>query len=189
MFSFEIKNVKIGVSFSFFAIICLIFMWQTGSTTKLLIVLLSCVIHELGHIIMMCLCSVPPKRIVAYGGGIKIYPDKSKMLSECQDILILSAGCFVNLLVAGLSVWINRDFTYFSTANIFLGLFNLMPMKYFDGGRVLSLALTDSKAVKIIRIIFMIAFASLIVGMFINGLFSISLIITFLYISASEFLT
>ena len=64
-----------------------------------------------------------------------------------------------------------------------------MPMKYFDGGRVLYLALNDSKAVKIIRIIFMIAFASLIVGMFINGLFSISLIITFLYISASEFLT
>lgn len=189
MLSFEIKKIKIGVSFSFFAVIAVVLLWQGSSADKLLVILLSCVIHELGHIFAMCLCSVPPQKVIAYGGGIKIYPDKTKMISDYQDILILAAGCLVNLVIACLSLGCKHELTYFSSANLFLGLFNLMPLKYFDGGRILSIALNDSKAVAVIRFCFIVMFGIVIAAMICNGLFSLSLVVTFAYILVSEFFT
>ncbi|MGN0601431.1 MAG: site-2 protease family protein [Oscillospiraceae bacterium] len=186
MISFEIKKVKLSVSFSFFAVLGLICIIQGSSSYRLLVILISCILHELGHVIMMCLFSVPPESIVAYGGGIKIIPDKSKLVSDCQDILILSAGCIINFFAVFISLAFNREITYFASANLFLGLFNLMPVKYFDGGRILSLALNDSKYVKIIRFCFIGMFGIVIAVMVFNGFFSISLIVTFLYILFSE---
>lgn len=187
MLSFYIKNIKVGVSFSFFAVLALIFIWQGGEADKLAVILFCCTIHELGHVIMMCLCSVPPKRIIAYGGGIKIYPDKSKMISEWQDILILSAGCIVNFSAAFITFCLNQEVTYFLSANLFLGIFNVMPLKYFDGGQILSVVLNDSPVVKVIRLGFIAMFGAVMIGMFLNGFFSISLVVTYVYIIFAEF--
>lgn len=189
MLSTDFKNTKLGISFSFFALIAMIFMLEKAASEKFMLILLCCFMHETGHIIMMCICSIPPKAIIIYGGGIKIYPDKSKMVAEWQDTLILSAGCIINLLTAGIIILFNYNLTFFASANLFLGLFNLMPVKYFDGGRILSIALRDSKAVKITRIGFILAFGYIIVAMFFNGFFNISLIVTFIYIITAEFFT
>ena len=186
MLSMIVKNIRIGVSFSFFAVIGLVCLWQGGEADKLLVMLLCCLLHEMGHVTAMCLCNVPPKKIIAYGGGIKIYPDTEKMTSDYQDILILSAGCMVNLLLACLLFMFNGYPTYFGMANLFLGLFNLMPVKYFDGGRLLSIALKDSKAVNIIRFVFIALFGIVIGAMAVKGLFSISIFVIFAYILVSE---
>lgn len=187
MFCFDIKNVKVGVSFSFFAVVALIFIWQGGAADRLFVILFSCCIHELGHVIMMCLFSVPPKSIMAYGGGIKICPDKSKMISEWQEILILSAGCLVNFTAAFIIFCTRGEVTYFVYANLFLGLFNIMPIKYFDGGQILSVVFNDSAIVRVIRLAFITMFGAVIVGMCANGFFSISLVVTYIYIFIAEF--
>lgn len=189
MLSIDFKNIKFGISFSFFALAAMIFMLEQVAAEKFILILLCCLMHETGHIIMMCICSIPPKEIVIYGGGIKICPNRTKMVSDWQDALILSAGCMVNLITAGIIMLCNYELTFFASANLFLGLFNLMPVKYFDGGRILSIALKDSKAVKLIRIGFILAFGYIIVAMFLNNFFSVSLIITYIYIITSEFFT
>lgn len=186
MLSVVIKNIKIGVSFSFFAVVGLVCLWQDSNGDKLLLMLMCCLLHEMGHLIAMCLCNVPPIMIIAYGGGIKIYPDNAKMTSDFQDIIILSAGCIINIILACLLFLLNKSPTYFSMANLFLGLFNLMPVKYFDGGRLLSIALKDSKAVNVIRCIFITFFAIVIGAMALKGMFSISLFVIFAYIIISE---
>lgn len=188
MLSVEIFKTKVGISFSFFAVVALLLLLEGQSSESLLVVLLCCVLHEMGHILMMCLCSVPPKEVVLYGGGIRISPDRSKMLSENKDALILSAGCVVNILLALITAVITQGVNLFVSANLFLGAFNLMPVKYFDGGRLLSAVLKDSILERIIRYLFIAAFGAVIIVMIYNGFFSVSIIVTFVYIIAAEFL-
>ena len=187
MLSIDFKNVKLGISFSFFALVSAIFLLEQVAFEKFILILACCIIHEAGHIITMCLCHVPPKKIILYGGGIKICPDKSKLIANWQDLLILSAGCIVNLFIAGIIIFYTYKLTFFASCNLFLGLFNLMPVKYFDGGRILEIALKGSRLVRLTRIMFILAFGYIITAMFLNGFFSASLIITFIYIITSEF--
>lgn len=189
MLSIDLKNIRFGISFSFFALIGIIFILEQASVEKILLILICCCMHETGHIIMMFLCNIPPKSIILYGGGIKIQHDKSKLIAEWQDALILSSGCIVNLITVGAIIFLKHELTFFASANLFLGLFNLMPVKYFDGGRILSIALKDSRAVRLIRVGFILAFGYIIAAMFFNGFFSVSLILTFIYIVTSEFFT
>ena len=70
MFSFKIKNLLISFSFSFFAIIALLIL--IDGTNYAMLGLIACLIHELGHIFIMCLLNISPSRIIFYGSGIKI---------------------------------------------------------------------------------------------------------------------
>ncbi|MDE6150356.1 MAG: peptidase M50 [Ruminococcus sp.] len=189
MISFDIFQTKIKIHFSFFAVIALISLWQNTIAYDLIMALICCMLHEAGHLLCMYLFSQSPNEIVLYGGGIKIKNSNEKLLSAGAETIILFAGCAVNILLCCISVLIFKKFTYFASANLFFGLFNLMPVKYFDGGRIISNVLNDSPACKLIRILFIIAFAIIIIVMIINGLFSISLILTFVYILISEFFT
>lgn len=187
MICFHAFKIKISVSFSFLAVIALVSLWQNKASAYLLMTLMCCVLHELGHIFFMCLFSHKPDEIMFYGGGIKIYNNTNRLLSDKADIIILFAGCGVNILIACILILIEREVSFFAAANLFFGLFNLMPVKYFDGGRILSKVFKDSPSVRAIRLVFILAFASTIILMFFNGFVSISLIVTFVYIIFSEF--
>lgn len=188
MLDFSVKNVRLGVSFSFFAVVGLVCFVQGDMKDNIMLILCCCVMHELGHIIAMTLCSVPPEKIVAYGGGIKICPNRSVMLPDIRSIVILLAGCAVNLIAALAGYLVCGQPTRFVSANLFLGLFNLLPMKYFDGGQVLEILIGGTKLFDFVRICFVAVVGLLLIVMFSNGFFSLSLTVTFLYIAISEFL-
>lgn len=189
MLYFKIHQLKVKISFSFFAVIALISLWQNIISIELIMALICCFLHEAGHLICMYLFSQYPDEIDLYGGGIKIKNNKNIFLSDSVEIAILFAGCAVNIFFGCMTVMIFNDFNCFASANLFFGLFNLMPVKYFDGGRIISKVLNDAPAARLIRIIFIIAFAFIIIIMIINKLFSISLVLTFVYIVVSEFFT
>lgn len=189
MLSFKFLNTKVKISFSFFAVLALISLWENALAADLIIALTCCILHESGHLICMHAFSQTPSEIVLYGGGIKIKNISKKLVSSNAEIMILFAGCVVNIFVCCLAVLISKDFNRFSSANLFFGLFNLMPIKYFDGGRIISKIFNDSYAVKLIRLIFIIGFAFVIIIMIINQHFSLSFILTFIYIVISEFFT
>lgn len=182
------KNIIIEISFTFFAVIGILTIWDTSWGFKVIIALFCCILHECGHILTMCRYGIAPEKIIFYGGGIKIVPCKDKMISQWQYVLVLISGCLVNILIAVVIRFITGEFNYFAYANMFLGVFNLLPFKYFDGGRILAEIFNDGKICSIVKIIFIILFIIVLYKMIITGNTSISLIITFIYIILSEIL-
>lgn len=188
MLILEVYQTKIKVSFSFFAVMALIVLYQHAFTYNLLLALSCCIFHEFGHLFTMFLLSQVPDEIVIYGGGIRI-KNRNNLISLKSELIILIAGCLLNLIIAFFSIVINQRISDFASANLFFGLFNLMPVKYFDGGRILAKLFNDAPITKIIRILFIILLLFIVIMMIIKGFFRISLIITFVYIIISEFCT
>ena len=120
----------------------------------------SVVLHELGHALVARGSGVPAKGIILLPiGGITIL-DEANVIPDPvngwkRDIRIAVAGPLVNLFIAGLSAFIliavipgfsltARPLLHPSAllrsivwANLYLGLFNLLPAYPMDGGRVL----------------------------------------------------
>jgi Zn-dependent protease/CBS domain-containing protein len=124
------------------------------------IILGSVVLHELGHALVARGSGIPAKGIVLLPiGGITIL-DEAHAISDPvnawkRDIRVAVAGPLVNLFIAGLSALIllatvpdfpltARPLLHSSAllrsivwANLYLGLFNLLPAYPMDGGRIL----------------------------------------------------
>src|SRR5271157_1176355 len=120
----------------------------------------SVVLHELGHALVACGSGIAAKGIILLPiGGITILDEAHAVPDPInawkRDIRIAVAGPLVNLIIAGLSALIllaampnislttrpllNSGALLRSTvwANLYLGLFNLLPAYPMDGGRVL----------------------------------------------------
>jgi Zn-dependent protease/CBS domain-containing protein len=120
----------------------------------------SVVLHELGHALVAQGSGIPAKAIILLPiGGVTIL-DEAHALPDAidgwkRDIRIAVAGPLVNLFIAGLSAFVlitaipgfsltARPLLHSSAllrsivwANLYLGLFNLLPAYPMDGGRVL----------------------------------------------------
>ena len=127
-------------------------------TALVAIVFGSVVLHELGHALVGKQSGVAPKAIVLLPiGGITIFDEAQPDVASNwkRDARIAIAGPTVNFLVAGISafflnmllphehLWTNSYVTTTDLphglvwANMWLGLFNLLPAYPMDGGRVL----------------------------------------------------
>ena len=118
----------------------------------------SVVLHELGHALVGRHSGVPPRAIVLLPiGGVTIFDEAQPALPANwkRDARIAAAGPIVNFVIAGISAvflgvampqWRFWADPYVSSsnlphsmiwANLWLGLFNLLPAYPMDGGRVL----------------------------------------------------
>lgn len=189
MLEFIIKDYKIKFSFSFFAVLAVLFF--IGDNFAVITALLCCFIHEFGHMIMMHRYSVPINEIMLYGGGIKLKSVPEKLYDKKSEICVLLAGAGVNILCF---IAFKGILTQFAYTSLILGLFNLLPYKYFDGGRVLKLIFEDSvstamnSAYKVIRSVLVLITICVIIIMIYKGITNLSLIITLIYIVISEIL-
>jgi len=193
MFSFKIKNLLISFSFSFFAIIALLIL--IDGTNYAMLGLIACLIHELGHIFIMCLLNISPSRIIFYGSGIKIIYNYNNITTFKQDFFILIAGSMTNFIVF-FSLYSfsngNYRFALFATINLVIGIFNLIPFKHFDGGKIIDLfinsyCINNSLPIRrIIRFISILMLVGLGVLFFITQKGNISLYFSIGYIIFSE---
>ena len=127
-------------------------------TALLAIIFGSVVLHELGHALVGKHSGITPRAIVLMPiGGVTIFDDARPELQPDwkRDVQIAIAGPVVNFLLAAagavvLRVAVPQDATLaspfissanlphsFVWANLWLGLFNLLPAYPMDGGRVL----------------------------------------------------
>jgi Zn-dependent protease/predicted transcriptional regulator len=127
-------------------------------TALLAIVFGSVVLHELGHALVGKKSGIPPKGIVLLPiGGVTIFDESQPEVPTDwkRDARIAAAGPIVNFLIAGVSavflsvvmpddrLWADPFVTSLNLphslvwANLWLGLFNLLPAYPMDGGRVL----------------------------------------------------
>lgn len=189
MLEFKIKDYKIKLSFSFFAVLAVLLF--IGDNFAVLTALLCCFIHEFGHMVMMHRFSVPINEIMLYGGGIKLKSEQDRLYDKKSEIYVLLAGAGVNILCFFIFKGILVQFAYTS---LILGLFNLLPYKYFDGGRVLKIIFEDSvsismnSAYKVIRSLLVLLTIGVIILMLFKGITNFSLMVTLIYIVVSEIL-
>lgn len=135
-------RLKVKFDFSFFAVVAFMIFVDTSGAAVLS--LIACILHEGGHLLAMAACGAYPERITFYGGGIALSRAGMDNLSDTKRLVILSAGCAVNLLVASVYLTMpgNDTVAVFSAVNLIICLFNALPIGYFDGAEVLEILLT-----------------------------------------------
>lgn len=194
MIEFKIKNIKISIRFGFFAVIALLLLIE--QYRYILWGLYACMIHECGHLIAMSILDVKVNQIIFYGAGIKIVPEKSRIVSVRDDIIILSGGCIINFVCFTIFYFCGRTdsiLQIFAVINLVTGIFNLIPLKGFDGARICEVIIdnyckSDSAAVikkvlKGICITITLAFSFFLIR---NNMGNITLIITVSYFILSS---
>ena len=132
----------------------LIFVPLSGSPEQMMIgaalalmLIGSILLHELGHAWGSLIQGVRVKRIMIFGGGG--FCERGASATRYQDELIVAMGPIVNLViwaiaslavpyVDGLAGWM---LAWLAQINLFLALFNLVPLMPLDGGKLFQLAL------------------------------------------------
>lgn len=143
MITFSIKNLRISLTFGFFLVLSLSGLGGMGGQS-----LLFCAAHELGHLFAMYLFGVSVSAVRFYGAGIAIFADGVSELSKPKRAAVYLSGPIVNLLLAAVIGESAR------AVNLSLFMLNILPISYFDGGKLLGLALGEkSSAAKIISAI------------------------------------
>ncbi|MBR1749496.1 MAG: hypothetical protein IJ740_01260 [Ruminococcus sp.] len=183
MYEFKIGKHKVGVSFSFLALVSLLTALDSDKKAALIICILCCIVHECGHLLAMLMLGVKPQSITFYGGGILIRRMKGIDSSNFQDIIIYLCGPAANFILSIIFFTLSRDICSYS---LFCGFFNLLPFSYFDGGRALDAAFPLSKAVGAVRIVFIVLLAAFTAAVFAGHGVNLSLLVTFLYIAICE---
>lgn len=129
---FYFKGTRIRITFGFFAVWSVLIMQSPVSKAGEL-ALLSCLLHEGGHLTAMALMGTKPRSLTFYSGGIGM--KCGTLISPARELFILSAGCTVNLLLALLGTLAGSRL--FTGINLALMLFNLLPLPSLDGGRIM----------------------------------------------------
>ena len=141
---FKIKNTKITISFTFFALIILLIVFNKNEF--LYLTCFFAIIHELAHLVALNKSGVVINefKISLFGANIKT--ENYKKTSTKNEIIILLAGVTANLLFAVLFCVVNYFVKSELVKNMFLinlslSLFNLLPFYNFDGGKIIELLL------------------------------------------------
>ena len=115
-------------------------------------IMVLCVIHELGHVLMGLVMGLKIEKIEIMPLGLSVsfklkvedYNKKIKRgnILQLKKIAIAIAGPFTNLIMLLIILNTNIDFKIVSNeilayANILIMLFNLLPIYPLDGGRIL----------------------------------------------------
>ena len=135
MLEFKLKRIAICLDFSFFAVVALYLLLDESGFG--ITALFACAMHETAHFVAMAIFGVRVNRLTFYGAGIRITADKLDRASVFARAVILSAGCAVNFLMAVIFRALGEYAQ--SAVNLFIGIFNLLPMGELDGAGLLKL--------------------------------------------------
>ena len=135
-------KTSISIKFSFLATVALLTLSETSASVFMS--LMSCFLHETGHLLAMFLFGVDVKKIILYGAGIKIIRGYS-LKEKKKEFIILISGCLMNIVMFLLFFFLKGDsFKTFAVINLVTAIFNILPIKSLDGGAIL-LLLTEEK--------------------------------------------
>lgn len=152
----RIKNLSVRLSLPLVAMMTAIIIFDTTQT--ILLSCLSAVLHEAGHLAAMYKYRSFPKEIRLSLFDIAIIDSKKGRRSLKQELTIVLAGVFMNLVFAVLTYCIylltQSDIMLVAAcSNIVLLVYNILPVESLDGGQALYLILTSKLSQKTSQII------------------------------------
>lgn len=189
--TFQIGDVEIELKRSFFFLLTFFLICDPMGFG--IYAFLSCVIHEMGHLILLFVFHQHPKRVVAEAFGIRIEKN-TRFLSYRQEAMMLLAGPLTNLLAFGILYSVGAYTGQYgvmlvSVVNFVLGLFNLLPIVPLDGGRVLNLLLRQGlsvtaadRATILIGVLFLLPLMTGAFFLVVHSGYNITLLITCAYL-------
>jgi len=130
----KIGRLYLRFTFSFFAVFGLVCAVAGSVQVRLCLILICSLMHETGHIAAMYIFGIRPESLTFCGGGISL-SENALRCSVPKRAVILLSGCFVDLVSAAVSILLGHK-GMFAAVHIILGVFNLLPFRYFDGGRL-----------------------------------------------------
>ncbi len=138
MFEFKVGSITAAFDFSFFAAVTLTALLGGGYAA---IGLGACIWHELGHLAVMTVLSIPVKKVFFYGAGIKIITDRQLEYAPFKTgFAVLIAGSAANFAAASVLYQSgDTNFKLFAAVNLVIGAFNLLPLQNLDGGKIIIL--------------------------------------------------
>ncbi|MDY4976378.1 MAG: site-2 protease family protein [Clostridia bacterium] len=123
--------------------------WVTKTLPHMLGMYLCLLLHEAGHLTAALLLrmGVSYLGILPLGIAIRLKEEHTRPMG--QRILVAAAGPAASFLGAAAALiekkWLGEQaFFFFFCANFCLGLFNLLPISSFDGGRILFYLISDA---------------------------------------------
>ncbi|WP_421701410.1 site-2 protease family protein [Aliiroseovarius sp.] len=147
--------IQIGSSAPMLALLIVMLNASNGGVTDGLIFVAilfgSTLLHELGHAWGCHVQGVPVRRVMIYGGGG--FCEHARTTTRREDELITAMGPIVNLVLwaaaslAFMNLYLSLPLSVLvllsqiAWLNLFLAIFNLLPVQPLDGGRLLQLTL------------------------------------------------
>jgi stage IV sporulation protein FB len=195
--AFNVFGIKIEITFLFVAFIAFILSLKVPS--NVLITVLSSLIHECGHLIMMIISDNKPKNVRFELTGINIIRNQDIRVSNKNEILISLGGPLMNLIIViscciYLCFYNNNLIMTFACINLILMVFNLLPIKQLDGGNILFYSMMQnfdicfsSKVMKITSVIFIMIIFIWGIYVLISSRYNISIIIIAIFLTLSLF--
>lgn len=170
-------------------------MLLAGYLKKFIITFVSILLHELGHIVLGVLLGKKVNAVKLLPVGLNVSLGESTY-TRWESIIIYISGPFVNILLFILSSILNTyylfssdDMRFFILVNIYLAVFNMIPVLPLDGGKIfrdvmalrIGLLLANNYAVKASLILSTLLIVLGAVQLF-NNLHNFSLFIIGLYV-------
>lgn len=163
--TFRSEGFEFEVSPLFFVITCTLLFFDTSGYMSFS--LLFSAFHEMGHIASMYIVKKPPRAIRIKLYGLEI---STNSISYIEALFIALSGPIVNIILA-LSIyvlWLKFKVVNVDLAiiNLFIGLFNLLPINNLDGGDILKnlLLIFNIKNAENIIYNFSIIFSTIIIS-------------------------
>lgn len=136
--SVKIGSLKIHISFLFAAAVC--FYLNTPYGENFIIVFVCALLHEMMHLIFLMGFGCKRLQLSVLPGGAKISGQGVESLSYKQNLFVCLSAPMLNIFL-GVLLFVFYKFTHshkiFECAliNFALGIINLLPMSFLDGGR------------------------------------------------------
>ncbi len=162
------KKIKIGTSFIFLIIICIVL----GKISLLMNYLFALTFHELAHLFVATKCGYKLKMIKFDIFGISA--NLEERIDDVDNFAINIAGPAMNLLLCVVCLIIYsfipnsyQVLNLFCASNFVLAIFNLLPIYPLDGGKIFKNMVKNKKTYKICDMIFHIVLSVLFLVFFV----------------------
>lgn len=152
----ELEKTRLEFSISFVIVVTLMLIFFDEKIV--LFSVFSSLLHECGHLFAIRICGERIERVVFGAFGLRIERCAFTKASYTSEIIIALGGIIVNYIIFVLCLFVylsseNITVAIFGIINLFIALFNSLPLKSLDMGRaiyfLLLIRFSDEKAEQI----------------------------------------
>ena len=128
-------GVELSFQYLYFALLTVVLI--IDKTGGIFCCFLASFFHEIGHLIAIILLKQKVNRVEFSLFDVKICSSYNVSLSK--ELIIVLSGVTFNLI---LFIFFYRIIPMFALANLFIGLFNALPVSTLDGGQAINILLS-----------------------------------------------